>query len=136
MMRTGNSGGINNMSDLILYIEDNDNNARIIELILKRAGYSVLIAKDGKEGIQQINDYNPVLVICDFHLPGVLKGFDVAKIIRETPHIADTPFLMLTADSSSTTYPKSMEYGADAYLNKPVTPDQLIENVANLLRIR
>ena len=123
------------MSDLILYIEDNDNNAKIIELILKRAGYSVLIAKDGDEGIQLIEKHKPVLIICDFHLPGMLKGFDVVKMIRETPHIAETPFLMLTADSSSATYPKSMEYGADAYLNKPVTPDQLIENVTTLLRV-
>ena len=121
------------MSDTILYIEDNENNAKIIELILKRAGYTTLLAENGDEGIQLAIEHKPILIICDYHLPGILKGSDIVQIIRETDDIADTPFLMLTADSS--TYSKSMEYGADAYLNKPVTSDQLIENVMTLLRI-
>lgn len=122
------------MSDTILYIEDNENNAKIIELILKRAGFKTLIAKNGDEGIQFAIDHKPILIICDYHLPGHLKGSDIVQKIRQTVSIADTPFLMLTADSS--TYPQSMEYGADGYLSKPVTPDQLIENISTLLRIR
>jgi CheY-like chemotaxis protein len=122
------------MSDVILYIEDNDNNAKIVELILNRAGFETIVAENGDEGIQLAIQHKPSLIICDYHLPGVLKGIDILKTIRETPLLAETPFLMLTADSS--TYPKSIEFGANAYLNKPVTPDQLIDNVNTLLRIR
>jgi len=121
------------MADIVLYIEDNENNAKIIELILKRAGFMTIIAINGDDGIQLAIEHEPILIICDYHLPGLLKGSDIVRIIRQTDGIADTPFLMLTADSS--TFPKSMEYGADAYLNKPVTPDQLIDNVLSLLRI-
>ena len=92
-----------------------------------------IIAINGDDGIQLAIEHEPILIICDYHLPGLLKGSDIVRIIRQTDRIADTPFLMLTADSS--TFPKSMEYGADAYLNKPVTPDQLIDNVLSLLRI-
>lgn len=122
------------MSDLILCIEDNDDNAKIIQLILKRAGFSVVHAQDGDVGIQLAIQHEPVLIICDYHLPGQLKGSEIVQVIRQTTPIADTPILMLTADTS--TYPKSMESGVDAFLNKPVTPDQLIQNVNTLLRIR
>lgn len=121
------------MSNLILYIEDDYDNAKIIQLILQRADFSVLLAKDGDEGIQLAIQHEPMLIICDYHLPGSLKGPEIIQTIRQTTHIADTPILILTADSS--TYPKSMGSGADAYLSKPVTSDQLIQSIGTLLRI-
>lgn len=120
------------MSKSILYIEDNDANATMIQVILKREGIPVLIAKDGNTGVQLAIDHEPVLIICDYHLPGLFKGPEVVETIRHTPRIAETPILMLTADT--TTYPKSMESGADGYLNKPINRDQLLESIHKLLR--
>ena len=119
------------MSKTILYIEDNKENAVMIRTILKREGYEVVLATDGDTGIQLAIQHEPVLVICDYHLPGQIKGADIVETIRQTPSIANTSILMLTADAS--TYPKSIQSGADGYLNKPVNRDQLLDAVNRLI---
>ena len=119
------------MGKTILYIEDNDANATMIQVILRREGHEVLLAQNGDAGVQLAIENQPHLIICDYHLPGSMKGLDVVETIRQIPPIADTPIIMLTADTSA--YPKSMKAGVDGYLNKPVNRDQLIGAINQLL---
>lgn len=120
------------MSKTILYLEDNANNAKMVEILLKREGFNVVIAKDSQEGHQLAMEYQPDLIICDYHLPGQVKGSDFIQMMRDEPCCVDIPILMLTADIS--TYPASMEAGADSYLNKPINREQLLDNLYPLLK--
>lgn len=74
------------MSKSILYIEDNRDNAIIINKILSKAGYTVTIAKDGLTGIALAEQHQLDLIISDFHLPG-MNGPEVVKAIREKNHL-------------------------------------------------
>jgi len=119
------------MAQTILYVEDNADNALMVQIILKREGFTVVIAKYNDIGLQLAIDHKPRLIIIDYHLPGQLKGPDLIEIIRNTPSIADTPIIMLTADTMA--YPQSMAAGADAFLNKPIGREQLLNSIQALL---
>lgn len=119
------------MAQTILYVEDNDDNALMIQLILKREGFTVQIAKDGETGLQLARELRPDLILLDYHLPGIIKGPDFVRTVRGTSQIADIPIIMLTADTS--TYPESMQSGVDLYLNKPISREPLLNSIFSLL---
>lgn len=119
------------MAHTVLYVEDNDDNALMIKMVLQREGATVLIAENGTIGLTLAQEHEPDLIICDYHLPGKIKGSDFIQAIRKMPALSDTPIIILTADTS--TYPDSMEAGANLYLAKPVARDLLLKSVNSLL---
>lgn len=118
------------MTKTILYIEDNEDNATIAEKILLRAGYIVHIAWDGPEGIAMVEDCDPDLIICDYHLPE-MNGPQVIEHIRSIDKVKDIPIIMYTADIYTRT--SSIDAGANAYLNKPIRRNQLVSTIESLL---
>jgi CheY-like chemotaxis protein len=118
------------MGKAILYIEDNYDNANIVGEILRREGYTVIIAEDGRAGIALAEEHQPDLIISDFHLPD-MKGPEIVTAIREKKTLENTLIIMLTADIYS--YADSMAVGVNAYLNKPIRLNQLLSTVKKLL---
>ncbi len=118
------------MAQKILLIEDEDGIIHLINLYLKNEGFTVVIAKDGADGLALHAREQPDLVILDIMLPAI-DGFEVCKRIRAWSR---TPILMLTARSSEEDRITGLDLGADDYLVKPFSPRELVSRVRAILR--
>ncbi len=115
----------------ILVVEDEEALAFGIEFNLMQEGYSVTIAKDGKEAVELINKNNFDLFILDIMLP-YLDGFEIAQYIREKdPQI---PILILTARTKKEDKIKGLEIGVDDYLTKPFHLEELLLRIQGMLK--
>jgi CRP/FNR family cyclic AMP-dependent transcriptional regulator len=116
----------------LLLIEDHaiirENTAELLEL----AGYVVLVAENGKVGIEQALATRPDLVICDIMMP-VLDGYGVLQIFNQHPQLAGIPFIFLTAKTERADLRRGMELGADDYLTKPFDSSELLSAIASRL---
>lgn len=118
------------MSQKILIIEDEEGIIHLLNLYLKNAGYDVVVARDGADGLALHAREHPELVILDIMLPA-LDGFEVCRRIRAW---SNTPILMLTARGSEDDRIAGLELGADDYLVKPFSPRELVSRVRAILR--
>lgn len=118
------------MAQKILIIEDEEGIVHLINLYLKDAGFTVVVASDGADGLALHARERPDLVILDIMLPAV-DGFEVCKRIRTW---SNTPILMLTARSGEEDRISGLEMGADDYLVKPFSPRELVSRVRAILR--
>ncbi len=118
------------MSQKILLIEDEEGIIHLINLYLKDAGYNVVIARDGADGLALHAREKPDLVVLDIMLPAI-DGFEVCKRIRAW---SKTPILMLTARNSEEDRISGLDLGADDYLVKPFSPRELVSRVRAILR--
>ena len=114
----------------ILVIEDELNIARVIQLYLEQAKYTVLVARDGVAGLELHAREHPDLVILDLMLPA-LDGMEVCRRIRAW---ANTPILMLTARQGEEDRIAGLDLGADDYLVKPFSPREVVSRVKAILR--
>lgn len=115
---------------LVLVIEDEKDIARFIELELAAEGYATEVAFDGVTGLSKFREVNPDLVILDLMLP-VLDGLEVARRIRKT---SNTPIIILTAKDGIQDKVEGLDSGADDYLIKPFSIEELLARVRAHLR--
>jgi DNA-binding response OmpR family regulator len=115
---------------LVLIVEDEKDIARFVELELGAEGYSTETAFDGVTGLSKYRELNPDLVILDLMLP-VLDGLEVARRIRKT---SNTPIVILTAKDSIQDRVEGLDSGADDYLIKPFSIEELLARVRAHLR--
>jgi CRP-like cAMP-binding protein/CheY-like chemotaxis protein len=117
----------------ILLIEDNEdvrsNTAEILEL----SNYKVIVAENGKIGIERALEHLPDLIICDIMMP-VLDGYGVLHAIHKNDAIKNTPFIFLTAKTERGDFRKGMELGADDYITKPFSGTELLNAVDGRLK--
>ena len=106
------------MNDTILLVEDEQTMSRIIADVLRREGFSVLTAYDGKEGLTMYRKHNPKAIIADVMMPN-MDGFEMVNKIRHADE--QTPVLFLTAKSAISDIVKGFEIGANDYLKKPIS---------------
>jgi two-component system, OmpR family, response regulator ResD len=118
------------MSQKILIIEDEEGIVHLLNLYLRDAGYEVLVAKDGADGLALHARTHPDLVILDIMLPA-LDGFEVCRRIRAW---SKTPIMMLTARGDEDDRIEGLDLGADDYLVKPFSPRELVSRVRAILR--
>ncbi|TVQ49821.1 MAG: response regulator [Saprospirales bacterium] len=109
----------------ILVIEDNHDVRENLQEILELSGYEVAGAKDGKEGIQMAESWQPDLIVCDIMLP-VIDGFGVLQILSKKAELKHIPFIFLTAKTELSDIRKGMNLGADDYITKPFKKDELL----------
>ncbi|HEX2863702.1 MAG TPA: response regulator transcription factor [Deinococcales bacterium] len=115
---------------LVLVIEDEKDIARFIELELNAEGYETEVAYDGVTGLSKFRERNPDLLILDLMLP-VLDGLEVARRVRKT---SNTPIVILTAKDSISDKVEGLDSGADDYLIKPFSIEELLARVRAHLR--
>jgi CRP-like cAMP-binding protein/CheY-like chemotaxis protein len=117
----------------ILLIEDNsdirNNTAEILEL----SNYEVILAENGKAGIEKAIACKPDLIICDIMMP-VLDGYFVLQAVHKNEEIKNTPFIFLTAKTERADFRKGMELGADDYITKPFTGTELLNAVESRIK--
>ena len=103
----------------ILYIEDDDDSRVMVERILARAGYRVLVAARALQGIDLARQHLPDLILADINLPD-MSGREIAIRLRADPHLADVPIVALTAYTDEADREKTLSAGVTGYLTKPI----------------
>lgn len=116
-----------------MVVDDEQDIVDLISYNLKREGYNVVTAADGREALQTAQQEKPDLIVLDIMMPGY-DGFEVCRMIRQTPHIASVSIIFLTAKSSEIDQILGLELGADDYIQKPVSPRVLVARIKSALR--
>lgn len=117
----------------ILLIEDNDDIRNNTAEILELSNYKVIVAENGKIGVEKAIEHNPDLIICDIMMP-VLDGYGVLHAVHKNETIKNTPFIFLTAKTERSDFRKGMELGADDYITKPFDGTELLNAVDSRLK--
>jgi CheY-like chemotaxis protein len=116
----------------ILYVEDNDDNIYMLEKRLKRAGFSVMIARDGAQGVAMAAAEPPDLILMDLGLP-VLDGWEATRRIKAAPQTKHIPVIALTANAMTGDREKAMAAGCDEFDTKPVDLPRLLGKIQALV---
>lgn len=114
----------------ILVVDDEPSISEVVSLYLRRAGYQVRVAHDGTAALAALEADLPDLVVLDLMLPGV-DGMEITRRLRA---VGDTPIIMLTARREETDRILGLEMGADDYVVKPFSPQELVSRVRAVLR--
>jgi two-component system, OmpR family, alkaline phosphatase synthesis response regulator PhoP len=117
----------------ILIADDEPDILEIISYNLKIEGYDVVTAKDGEDALQKAKVSKPDLIILDVMMPNK-NGMEVCKILRAQPAFHETLIIFLTALNDELSHVRGLEYGADDYLSKPISPKVLVTKVNSLFR--
>jgi CRP-like cAMP-binding protein/AmiR/NasT family two-component response regulator len=117
----------------ILLIEDNDNIRNNTAEILELSNYKVIMAENGKEGVEKAIMENPDLIVCDIMMP-VLDGYGVLHALQKSENLKNTPFIFLTAKTEKDDFRKGMDLGADDYITKPFTGTDILKAIDSRLR--
>lgn len=120
------------MSHTVLIADDEPNIVISLEFLLEQNGYRVLVARDGHEALEAIEREAPDLVLLDVMLPR-LSGYDVCQRIRQNPAWAHVRVIMLTARGREVEVTKGLALGADAYVTKPFSTRELLDEVRRQL---
>jgi DNA-binding response OmpR family regulator len=115
---------------MILAVEDEPDIVTALRLLFERAGYEFVSASDGRSGLRKVHELRPDLVLLDVGLPA-MDGWAVLERVRD---IADVPILMLSARGMEADKVRGLRIGADDYLTKPFTNNELVARVEALLR--
>jgi two-component system sensor histidine kinase/response regulator len=113
----------------ILVIEDEDLIRESLEDLLSLEGFEVITAENGERGVNLASQKHPDLILCDVMMP-VLNGYEVLEQLRQDKALSTVPFLFLTSMMDRRSTRKGMALGADDYLEKPCTKDELLEAIA------
>jgi DNA-binding response OmpR family regulator len=119
----------------ILVIDDEADFRQVIIRFLSRQGFTVVAASDGKAGVGLAGETLPDLIVCDLNMPG-MDGYEVLAALRLDPKVADIPLIFLTAQSQPSQVRQGMSLGADDYLTKPVSLDDLLGAIQARLKRR
>ena len=113
----------------VLLAEDDPALKRYLEIVLRRAGYTVLSAADGLEAMKFLLTVGVDLIVTDAVMPN-LNGYELCRFVRNSERLAGLPIVLLTALDAQNADAEL----ADVFLSKPVSPEQLLESLAELVR--
>jgi DNA-binding response OmpR family regulator len=119
----------------ILVVDDEPHIRRVLESMLGREGFDVVLASGGAEGLQAIASGRIDLVILDLIMPGA-TGLEVLAKIRTDPENSDTPVIILTAKGQDADREAAFAGGADDFLTKPFSPKKLVARIREILGAR
>jgi two-component system, cell cycle response regulator DivK len=123
------------LKNRVLLVEDNEDNFELVRYLLERAGYEVLAAYDGQEGIEVARRELPDLILMDLSLP-VIDGWTAARTLKTDPKTSHIPLLALTAHTLPGDRKRAMEAGFDGYISKPIDVVRFGENISKTLQTR
>lgn len=112
----------------ILVIDDSNTIRRSAEIFLKAGQHDVMLAEDGFDALAKVSDYRPDLIFCDILMPR-LDGYQTCAIIKRNPKFASVPIVMLSSKDGVFDKARGRMVGAEDYLTKPFTKDQLLKAV-------
>ena len=115
----------------ILYVEDNEDNIFMLKNRLTRAGHTVVIAKDGAQGVAMASSERPDIILMDLSLP-VLDGWQATRQIKAAPDTKHIPVIALTANAMAGDREKALAAGCDDYDTKPIELPRLLGKIKDL----
>jgi two-component system cell cycle response regulator DivK len=116
----------------ILYVEDNDDNVYMLKSRLERKGFSVIVARDGAEGIAMAVDQKPALILMDLSLP-VIDGWEATRQLKARPDTRHIPIIVITAHAMEGDRESALATGCDDFDTKPVQFSRLLGKIQSLL---
>jgi len=120
------------MPQKILIVDDEPNIVVPLQFLMERNGYETAVAQSGEEALEAISKEKPDLVLLDIMLPGI-DGFEVCEIVKLKPEWKHIKIIFLTAKGRDVDIAKGMVLGADEYIAKPFSNQQIVESVQRLL---
>ena len=122
-----------NLNVKVLIVDDEPDILEFMEYNLKKEGYQVLQAKNGKEAVEIAKKEFPHLVILDIMMP-IMDGIEACRVMREIPELQNTLITFLTARNEEYSQLAGFDVGADDYISKPIKPRIMLSRVKALLR--
>jgi len=116
----------------ILLVEDNEANRDFLSRRLERRGFEVLIAHDGRVGVEMARSEKPDLILMDMNMPNV-DGWEATRQIKAEPEIGRVPVIALTAHAMNGDRERALDAGCADYHTKPVEFKKLVEQIEHLL---
>jgi len=120
------------MSKRILVVEDTEDNRQIIRDLLTSAGYEMIEAITGEEGVALAAQHKPDLILMDIQLP-VIDGYEATRRIKAIPELRAIPVIAVTSYALAGDEQKTRDAGCDGYVAKPFSPRQLLAKVREFL---
>ena len=117
----------------IMVVDDSITIRKVTERMLNRYGIEVVLAKDGVDATNLLQDNIPDLMLLDIEMPR-MDGFEVASYVRNDERLKNIPIIMITSRTGSKHKEKAMEIGVNEYLGKPFQEDDLVKNINDLLK--
>ena len=123
---------VGDMAHSVLIVEDEKNIVLSLEFLMRKAGYKVVVARDGDAALAAVVETTPDLVLLDVMLPK-RNGYQVCEAIRGNPELADVKIIMLTAKGRDAERAKGIALGANEYITKPFSTREVVDTVRQLL---
>ena len=120
------------MSKKILVVEDTEDNRQILRDLLSMAGYDMIEAHDGADGVAKATEHRPDLILMDIQMPG-MDGYEATRRIKADPALQAIPVIAVTSYALSGDEAKTKAAGCNAYVAKPFSPRQLLAKVREFL---
>ncbi len=117
----------------ILVADDERDIRQLVKFTLEFNNHEVLMAKNGEDALEILYKHKPDLVLLDIRMPR-LNGYEVCRTIKEDPTLHTIPVLFLSAKGQEAEVQEGLATGADGYIIKPFSPDQLVEQISNALK--
>ena len=122
------------MSKRVLVVDDEPNIVMSLEFLMRRAGFEVEVARNGREALQALEGTPPDLMLLDVMMPE-FDGYEVCERIRARPEWNATKIIMLTARGREVERERGLSLGADAYVTKPFSTRELVDQVKSMLQV-
>ncbi|HAR46652.1 MAG: two-component system response regulator [Nitrospirae bacterium GWC2_57_13] len=119
----------------VLIVEDNKDNLRLITYALQHAGYEVVPAETGEDGVLAAGQETPDFIIMDINLPG-MDGIETTRRIREMQSTAEVPIIAITSYAMAGDRERILDAGCDGYLEKPIDPIRIVAQIEQMLTRR
>jgi len=120
------------MAKKILIVDDEPNIVTALEYLLQKNGYEVLLARDGDAALKQVEAHRPDLVLLDVMM-SLKSGYEVCQRMRERPDLQHIKIIMLSAKGREAEVSKGLSLGADSYVTKPFSNQELLARISALL---
>ena len=120
------------MSKKILVVEDTEDNRQILRDLLEMAGYNMIEARDGAEGVARAAEHRPDLILMDIQMP-VMDGYEATRRIKADPDLKSIPVIAVTSYALSGDEDKARAAGCDGYIAKPFSPRRMLAKVREIL---
>jgi len=116
------------MSRTVLLIEDNEQNAYLVKVLLEPHGYKIVVATDGSRGLELAQTIRPDLILLDIQLP-TMDGYTVARHLRGIETLREVPIIAVTSYAMMGDREKALEAGCTGYIEKPIAPETFVTEI-------
>ncbi|MGD9007100.1 MAG: response regulator [Desulfobacteraceae bacterium] len=116
----------------VLVIEDNDQNLYLVTFLLKKNGFAVVAARNGRDGIKMACEQMPELILLDIQLPG-MNGYEVARQLCRIDAVKEIPIVAVTSYAMVGDREKALDAGCTGYIEKPIQPETFIEDIKQFI---